>query len=75
MVVPPGDAAAMAAAVLKLLRDDELARRLARSAREVACSHSWLRVREQWHEVYAGGPVGVAARSMDALALGKERQC
>lgn len=38
LLVPPGDAAALAAAVRRLLDDGELARRFARAAREAACA-------------------------------------
>jgi len=77
VIVPPADPAAMAAAVLALLRDRELAHRLARSAREVAEDHSWHRVRELWREVYAGGLAAatVVVGSADAMAPGKERRC
>jgi glycosyltransferase involved in cell wall biosynthesis/peptidoglycan/xylan/chitin deacetylase (PgdA/CDA1 family) len=75
VIVPPKDGAAMAAAVLALLRDDERAHRLARSARQVAENHSWPRVRELWHEVYAGSPATVAIGPSDAMTVGKERRC
>jgi glycosyltransferase involved in cell wall biosynthesis/peptidoglycan/xylan/chitin deacetylase (PgdA/CDA1 family) len=54
IVVPPLDPAAMAAAVLALLRDDVLAVRIARGARRTAESHCWAAVGEAWAEVYAG---------------------
>ncbi len=75
VIVPPADAAAMAVAVLALLSDDERAHRLARNAREVAERHSWPRVRELWHEVYAGDLAGVAIGPSDAVAVSKERRC
>jgi glycosyltransferase involved in cell wall biosynthesis len=76
LIVPPGDPAGMASAVLRLLADPGLSRRLSRSAREIACRHSWVGVREQWCSVYAGSPAGFATGSMEPLALGvKERRC
>jgi glycosyltransferase involved in cell wall biosynthesis len=55
LLVPPRDPAAMAAAVLRLLADPALARRLARSARLEASEYAWPRVRRAWQAVYQGG--------------------
>jgi glycosyltransferase involved in cell wall biosynthesis len=41
LLVPPGDAAALAAAVARLLADPALAERLARNAWDEAPAHSW----------------------------------
>jgi|GEM_PF-312094 len=75
LIVPPADAPAMAAAVLRLLRDDGLAQRLARKARETVEDYSWPRVREQWNEVYSGSRVTVGADSLISATLGKEGRC
>jgi glycosyltransferase involved in cell wall biosynthesis/peptidoglycan/xylan/chitin deacetylase (PgdA/CDA1 family) len=64
LLVPPLAPGAMAAAVLELLRDGDLALRVARGARQVAESHAWACVRDQWAEVYAGR--GVDAAPVDA---------
>jgi L-malate glycosyltransferase len=52
--VPPGDPAAIAAAVAKLLEDPDRARELARCARREAEQHTWPRVRAAWADTYAG---------------------
>ncbi len=48
----PGDAAALAENVMRLLRHPELASRLAFSAREEMKLYCWETVRQQWLEVY-----------------------
>ncbi|HEV8614012.1 MAG TPA: glycosyltransferase family 4 protein [Methylomirabilota bacterium] len=53
LVVPPDDPPAMAKAVLRLLEDDDLAREVARRAREETEAFTWARVRRQWADVYA----------------------
>jgi len=63
IIVPPGDAAAMAAAVLHLLRHQDRALGIARRAHEVARDHSWSRVRDQWSQVYSARPVEAAPAS------------
>lgn len=71
LIVPPQDPAAMAAAVLWLLRDEEAALRIAGGARRVAETHSWPLVRDRWIEVYRG-------RSVDAAPVvddGDRRGC
>ena len=55
LVVPPADPAAMAKAVMRLLEDDELARDVARRARDEAEAFTWPRVRRQWADVYTAG--------------------
>jgi L-malate glycosyltransferase len=53
LLVPPGDAAALAAAIDRLLRDPALARRLAAAAhRRVRQEHSREAMRERFHEFY-----------------------
>ena len=54
LLVPPRDPAAMAAAVLRLLGDHDLALRLVRRARREAAEYAWPRVREAWQAVYLG---------------------
>jgi glycosyltransferase involved in cell wall biosynthesis len=52
LLAPPGDHRAIAAAILRLLDDPELAGRLARAAREWLARHRWEAVREQWLALY-----------------------
>lgn len=53
LLVPDGDVEAMAQAVIRLLRDPELARRLSYFGREMALNSSWERVRLRWEQVFA----------------------
>jgi glycosyltransferase involved in cell wall biosynthesis len=48
----PGDANALAQNVLRVLKDSELASRLAQNAFEESSRYSWGVVREQWLRVY-----------------------
>jgi glycosyltransferase involved in cell wall biosynthesis len=48
----PGDARALAENVIRLLREPELASRLAFNAREEIQRYTWENVRRQWLEVY-----------------------
>ncbi|MGC2328825.1 MAG: glycosyltransferase [Candidatus Sulfotelmatobacter sp.] len=48
----PGDAAALAQNVIRLLTDPELADRLARNAYEESRRYRWTAVREQWLQIY-----------------------
>jgi glycosyltransferase involved in cell wall biosynthesis len=48
----PGDARALAENVMRLLKDPELASRLARNARQEMQRYSWETVRQQWLEIY-----------------------
>jgi L-malate glycosyltransferase len=50
----PGDAAALAQNILKLLSDSELATRLAQNAFAESSQYSWKSVRDQWLDVYQG---------------------
>jgi L-malate glycosyltransferase len=54
LLSPVGDATALAANVVRLLREPELAARLARNAHEEARKYEWGRVRQQWIDVYRG---------------------
>lgn len=53
LLVPDGDASAMAAAVLRLVREPELARRLSAEGRKVAEGCAWPRVLQGWQQVFA----------------------
>jgi glycosyltransferase involved in cell wall biosynthesis len=53
LLVPPGDPAAMAKAVIALLENPAGARRMARRARARVEEHGWPRVRERWLDAYA----------------------
>ena len=52
LMVPCGDVAGLAREALRALRDPELARRLARNARDRARDFTWPRVRGQWLALY-----------------------
>jgi phosphatidylinositol alpha-mannosyltransferase len=52
LLVPPGDSAALAEAVVTLLEDEELRRRLGAAARAVAERYSWGSIAERLAEVY-----------------------
>ena len=51
-LVPPGDAPAIAAAVVRLLEDPQPARAMSRRARARAVQYSWNSVRQQWMSLY-----------------------
>jgi L-malate glycosyltransferase len=52
LLSPVGDEQALAANVIRLLREPELAARLARNAHEESRRYSWEVVRGQWVKVY-----------------------
>jgi glycosyltransferase involved in cell wall biosynthesis len=52
LLSPPGDAAALAQNILRLLRDEELSARLAANAFEECNLYQWTAVREHWLRVY-----------------------
>jgi glycosyltransferase involved in cell wall biosynthesis len=54
LLVPEGDAEALAAAIRRLLDEEGLASRLSAAGREVAERSSWLRVKPLWEELLAG---------------------
>jgi phosphatidylinositol alpha-mannosyltransferase len=53
LLVPPGDAAALAAAVRRVLGDPALAGRLREAGRARAATYSWERVSDQVEAIYA----------------------
>jgi L-malate glycosyltransferase len=59
LLVPAGDASAMAEAILRLLDDEALAQRLREQALADVQAYTWARVGPRWGSVYRG----VAARS------------
>ncbi len=54
MLSPPGDAHGLARNILRVLREPELAARLAQNALEESERYRWPAVREQWVRMYAG---------------------
>jgi glycosyltransferase involved in cell wall biosynthesis len=64
LLVPPGDAEAMAAAVRRLVGEPGLAERLSRNARATAEKHAWDRVLPLWEALLAR--VAVGAPALDA---------
>ena len=52
LIVPLDDHEAMAAQAMRLLRDDELAARLARNGREACVAYAWPAVRNAWLDAY-----------------------
>jgi len=53
LLVPPGDAAAMAAAALRVFTEDGLAQRLVAAGTESAAGYTWAQVRPRLFGVYA----------------------
>ena len=58
VLVPPGDASAVAAALVDLLTDEEKRRTLGEGARKVAESYSWDRIARRLLEIYEQLTVG-----------------
>jgi L-malate glycosyltransferase len=54
LLSPVGDEKALAANVIRLLRDPALAARLAQNAHEESRNYTWEAVREQWLNTYRG---------------------
>jgi len=69
----PGDAGALAANVMRLLKNPELALRLALNAREEVQRYSWDAVRKQWLEIYRSLQYGATNPSVEGL-LSLKRQ-
>jgi L-malate glycosyltransferase len=53
LLSPPGNASALAQNILRVLKEPELAARLARNAYEESSRYRWPAVREQWLALYA----------------------
>ena len=72
LLCPPGDWQALAGNVLRLLRDPDLAERLARKAWEEARRYRWEVVRGQWLDVYHSlrGIQAAALNEADGARLG-----
>jgi glycosyltransferase involved in cell wall biosynthesis len=62
LMVPPSDPEAMAAVVLRVLGDAELASRLSAAAAADVQQYAWPRVRQRWSEVYAAALPGGSRR-------------
>jgi glycosyltransferase involved in cell wall biosynthesis len=76
LMVPRGDANALAAAVLRLLDDQALAQRLIAAGRaECDARYTWRAVRSQWEEFYQtlGGATGGAAGAASVTAPSVQR--
>jgi glycosyltransferase involved in cell wall biosynthesis len=58
LLSPPGDAAALAQNVIRVMQNPELADRLVANARREFRRYSWPVVREQWLEVYQSIALG-----------------
>ena len=54
LLSPVGDEKALAANVIRLLRDPALAARIAQNARDESRNYTWEAVREQWLNTYRG---------------------
>jgi len=54
LLSPVGDEKALAANVIRLLRDPALAARIAQNARDESRNYTWEAVREQWLKTYRG---------------------
>jgi glycosyltransferase involved in cell wall biosynthesis len=52
LLVPPRDASAMAAAILRVTRDPDLAKRLAEAGRQCAHQFTWSKIRESLFAIY-----------------------
>lgn len=75
LLVPPGDAAAMAAAVRRVLTEDDLGRRLSSNARLKAAECDWSNVLPLWNELLTRvAGAGGARRSAGAASLDNVRR-
>jgi L-malate glycosyltransferase len=66
LLVPDNDDQKMSDAVLSLLRDPELARRLSINGRKLAEHSAWEQVRPQWEQLFAN-VMGLPARRGDKI--------
>jgi glycosyltransferase involved in cell wall biosynthesis len=65
-LVEPGDDAAMAAAIVQVLRDEVLADSLVRSGMAEVQQYAWPRVRDLWGQVYTDTLAGYATATRTA---------
>jgi len=66
LLIPPGDPAAMASALLRLIDDPELAGRLRANGLADVEQYTWPNVREQLFSIYRSAGVARAAASETA---------
>jgi len=72
LLCEPGDAAALADNVLRLLRDPPLASRIVRNAHQECSRYSWKEVRRQWMELYTSiAALGAGGRDCCSQTVGK----
>lgn len=72
LLVPVGDAAAMARAAIRVLEQPELAQGLADEGAELAASFSWARVAPRWHAAYAACLAGRVPSGGDRPAVPRD---
>lgn len=72
LLVPPGDAGAMAGAALRLLRDRTLAARIAQAGRREVEQYAWPCVRERLGALYRGVLTSCEARVTPARASSRD---
>lgn len=72
LLVPCGDAAALAAGALRLLEDEELARRITTNAHSTCRKYSWESVRGEWVKLYLelAGEVAASANEGERVVSG-----
>jgi glycosyltransferase involved in cell wall biosynthesis len=68
LLVPDDDADAMAAAIARLLNDNELSQKLSLNGRKLAERSSWEEVRPQWEQVFAEVSQKAIAPVMNEIA-------
>jgi glycosyltransferase involved in cell wall biosynthesis len=69
LLSPPGDANALAANILRVLGDANLATRLAKNAREELHRYCWDTVREQWLTTYRKMVTPAVQRSEETMGV------
>jgi L-malate glycosyltransferase len=69
LLSPPGDANALAANILRVLGDANLATRLAKNAREELQRYCWDTVREQWLTTYRKMVTPAVQRSEETMGV------
>ena len=63
LLVPPEDAASLAESIVRLLRDRELAHRIASAGLQSVQQFGWPAVKDQWIDIYARLMPGVRGRT------------